>query len=439
MDQLILLPEQEAIRSFFDTLNCKALFRLLAICALVAVGLLVWIGVDGRWTDLILPAFNLVLIRALFLSQEREIFAENFRLILIGFVIVQGVIWRFSLPGEMAGFHPIDFLLPFLLLLFRLPSDQLTIPLGAFWAWSVGRNLVESILRADIEPAIGPLLLQSAISLTVFAAVRHWTADRHSAFLADWRRESRRDQDRRRMREELDDARRIQLSMLPRAEPAMGWLQAAGISIPASEVGGDYYGYFRFSDHRLAITVADVAGHGVASGLVLSGVRAGLHLLREASPEPLEVMRRLDQMVRETSGTRMFVAMVYAVFERDGRVTFCSAGNPPVLHCRPGSGEAREILHPALPLGTRLHRDLEQHSFTMERGDVVILYSDGISETLNASGEAYSAQRMRQCVAALPDDLDARAIRDRLLSDVWSFKADGEQIDDITIVVARRV
>ena len=82
------------------------------------------------------------------------------------------------------------------------------------------------------------------------------------------------------MREELEDARAIQLAMLPSSAPEMGWLELQGMSLPATEVGGDYYDFLKVDEDRIAVVVGDVAGHGVASGLLLSGVRAGLHLLR---------------------------------------------------------------------------------------------------------------------------------------------------------------
>ena len=123
-------------------------------------------------------------------------------------------------------------------------------------------------------------------------------------FVRDWRAELLREREQSRMRDELNSAREMQLSMLPRHDPEMDWLDFSGVSLPASEVGGDYFEHFKVNDSVLAVVIGDVAGHGMASGLVLSGVRSGLYLLRENLTSPVEVLERLNRLVRETAPRR---------------------------------------------------------------------------------------------------------------------------------------
>lgn len=163
------------------------------------------------------------------------------------------------------------------------------------------------------------------------------------------------------MRAEIGDARKIQLSMLPRSAPRLPWLEIAGISIPTNEVGGDYFDYFTISESRQAIVVADVAGHGVASGIILSGIRSCLHLMHESPLQPAEIVTMLDRMVHQTTTRPFFVTFLYALFDhRSSRRTVAAAGHPPMLRFCAATGEVEEIAVASLPLGTALGSERHQ-------------------------------------------------------------------------------
>jgi hypothetical protein len=124
-----------------------------------------------------------------------------------------------------------------------------------------------------------------------------------------------------------------------RSAPDVGWLEMAALSLPASEVGGDYYDYFQLDDDRLAVVVGDVTGHGVASGLVLSGVRASLNLLAGEFEDPAAVLGRLNLMLKRTAPRRMHMTLGVAVFDRAGvRSPVALAGHPPAVVIRAGDG-----------------------------------------------------------------------------------------------------
>src|SRR5262249_3800408 len=139
--------------------------------------------------------------------------------------------------------------------------------------------------------------------------------------------------DRLRMREEIETARRIQLGMLPQAAPEVGWIEFAGASLPATEVGGDYYDYFELGPERLALVIGDVSGHGLASGLLLSGVRSCLYLVDDQPDRRAGVLARLQRMVRRPPARPPFVPPPLAVPDSpQGTVAVASAGHPPLLH-----------------------------------------------------------------------------------------------------------
>jgi serine phosphatase RsbU (regulator of sigma subunit) len=248
----------------------------------------------------------------------------------------------------------------------------------------------------------------------------------------DERRTSAREQIR--MRDELRYARELQLSMLPECAPALGWADLCAISIPATEVGGDYYDYFVDHD-RVALVCGDVAGHGMASGLVLSALRSGFTLLRDSLHDPSVVLRRLHDLVAQTSRRRMLVTVTVVLLDRTKmRATIASAGHPPVLLRRAdGSIESIDLYAP--PLGVRLPVTIPQRELDVSSGDVFVLHSDGIYETRNAEGDIYGLERL----AAVVRDHDgtAESLRDAILADVEQFRGSAIQDDDVTVVVAK--
>lgn len=438
LDELILLPEESAVRAFFNDLDRVVLTRLLVLVAAGSIIGMVWLLVEGHIRMLVAPVVALITVRVLFGASDKPFFERHFRAILLVYLFSHLIGLRLLIYAHWQDVYlMVDFILPLALLFFSLRQSHLLLLLGPVWSASAGRDLFNAIV-SDSSVTVVYLVATSAVSIFVFFWVSRQTQKRRQDFLLVWRREHQRNRERHRMREELDEARRIQLSMLPRSDPSSDFFDMAGISIPASEVGGDYYEYFRAENDRQAVVIADVAGHGVASGLLLAGVRSCLYLLKDSPRRPAEVLELLDRVVRETTGRREFVTMLYALFDPVSReVSLSSAGHPPLIQYSAKTGEVEEYQLPSLPLGTRLQRTIEEKTITGEKGDIFLLYTDGIAETVNQHGEVYGNQRLGQRLKAIAHDRSAKEIRDTLLGDVWSFKADGEQTDDITLVVAK--
>jgi len=238
-----------------------------------------------------------------------------------------------------------------------------------------------------------------------------------------------------RIRDELRFAREVQISMLPEAPPQLPWADVAGVSLPATEVGGDYYDYF-VVDGRLAIVCGDVAGHGLASGITLSALRSGFTLLRDQLLDPARVLDRLQEVVTQSSRRRMMVTISVLLLDPQTHLaTIASAGHPPLLHVHAGTPDLIELFAP--PLGARLGASVPQRVVPFATGDIFVLHSDGIYETVNANGEEYSLDRLGRIVAACHGT--AEEIRDTVLRDVEEFRGAAAQQDDVTIVVVRVV
>jgi sigma-B regulation protein RsbU (phosphoserine phosphatase) len=252
--------------------------------------------------------------------------------------------------------------------------------------------------------------------------------------VSEWTSRRTQAREQMRMRDELRYARELQLSMLPECAPPLGWAELCAVSLPATEVGGDYYDYFVDGD-RVALVCGDVAGHGMAAGLVLAALRSGFTLLKDSLNDPAAVLRRLHDLVAQTSRRRMLVTVTVVLLDRTAkRATIASAGHPPVIVRRAG-GRVETIDLFAPPLGVRLPVSIPQRQLEVTSGDVFVLHSDGVYETVNGAGDTYGLERLEDVVRQ--HDGTAESLRDAILADVAGFRGDALQHDDVTVVVAK--
>ncbi len=342
-------------------------------------------------------------------------------LLLVGFVAL--------LSGEQAW----PFVFPVVVVLFRLSVGETVAVHGTFLLAAIAESLHRTGTN-DLAPVvIGTIVANSmALALGLFLTRRY-----REAFLLEWRRAVGRHEDQIRMRNELEVARELQLSMLPQASPDLDWLDIASLSQPAKEVGGDYYDFFARPDGALVVAAGDVAGHGLPSGLVLSGLRSCLTMLTDELHDPMAVMYKLDRMVRLTSRQRTLVTLSLVVIDpSSGEISVTSAGHPPLLLLRT-SGDLEEVGGSALPLGVRLSREFETRRTRIARGDLLVLYSDGIYEALDEMGESFGLHRFKESIRLGNVQGSAAGVRDVVLSELQEHRREVPQSDDITLVVLR--
>ena len=364
LSESIRLPEVQAVQRRLDDGNWKVLRWLLSGATFGSlIGTLGGI-IEGPLVNAV--CWGLLLVASVgFLFLRRSAFTERyFRRLLIAYIVLNlGVVLTVN-PDPDFGYALGGFITPFVLLFLRMRRFErfgiLALCLGiALWFVFGPQQQPPLPWGAQFGMSIGAL----ASILIVAALTTRMTRKLEQGFLKEWRRERSRALEQTRMRDELNDARQIQLSMLPRSTPQLPWLDIASVSLPATEVGGDYFDYVPIDSERLAMVVGDVAGHGMASGLVLAAIRGGLHLLREELTTPLLALKRLDRMVQEVSPGRLFVTLQIAIVDHgEHRITLVSAGHPPALHYRAASQDVTELGAGAVPLGTRLESHLVEQT-----------------------------------------------------------------------------
>jgi serine phosphatase RsbU (regulator of sigma subunit) len=234
---------------------------------------------------------------------------------------------------------------------------------------------------------------------------------------------------------ELEEARAMQLSLLPRETPRVPGFEVAALTRTATEVGGDTWDWAVGPDGALALVIGDATGHGVRAGTVVSVMKG----LFRGDPFPGDLglfLDRAGRVLRDLGLPRLHMALAVLVV-RGGEATLASAGMPPAWVFRTASGDVEEVLVPGAPLGALVDTPHSSASFRLEPGDVVLLSSDGLAESAGPDGEPLGYSRARalfRTVATLPPG-EALAALSRH-EEEWRGGSPRE--DDLTLVLLRR-
>jgi serine phosphatase RsbU (regulator of sigma subunit) len=242
--------------------------------------------------------------------------------------------------------------------------------------------------------------------------------------------------DRIRVRDELQVARELQGQILPREAPEVTGYRFAHSYRTANEVGGDYYGFRTLADGRLVLVAGDASGHGIAAGLLMVIAHATIDLAIGLDPRPEKVAPLINKAIASAGGRRSFFTLFYALLDPStGHMDYLCAGHPFPLLRRAG-GQVVELGRGALPLGVRSTIQPRPDAVTLEPGDLLLLYSDGLAEQVQpASGEAFGFDRVRDLVAA---GGSAAELHRRLLAAFDAFLGDAPRGDDVSLVVVER-
>jgi serine phosphatase RsbU (regulator of sigma subunit) len=238
----------------------------------------------------------------------------------------------------------------------------------------------------------------------------------------------------REIERDLELADLIQRSFLPGGPPQVAGYRFFDFYRPASYVGGDYYNYVTLPDGRMAVLVADVVGHGLAAAMLTAKFAAEARYQLLTAESPAEAVARLNRSLSETIGEGHFITFVLVVLDpQSGQVTVVNAGHPPSVLC-PSGGPTAEIgaQNSGFPLGLFESAVYEESSCQVPRGGLVLAYTDGISEAMNAERRVYGLPRLRQQLEAASGDpvQFGRSIVD----DLRQFVGTHPQTDDMCLV-----
>jgi phosphoserine phosphatase RsbU/P len=248
------------------------------------------------------------------------------------------------------------------------------------------------------------------------------------------------------LRRELALAAQVQQRLLPTEPPISGTLELAGVCHPARGVGGDYYDFLPFDNQQIGIAIADVAGKGMAAALLMSTVQASLRsqaLMHNDATPPSHTLARLVAsmnllLCRSTQGSN-YVTFFYAQFDEQTRqLTYVNAGhNPPFLLRKEPTAERWVSLSTGgLFIGAFDHLQYEEETLDLRSGDVLVAYTDGVTEALDVAGEEFGEERL-QAVLKESAHLPAQGIREHVSEQVREWCAGAPQYDDLTFLVMK--
>lgn len=231
----------------------------------------------------------------------------------------------------------------------------------------------------------------------------------------------------------LGTAKQVQMQFLPQRRPQLPGYQFYDYYQSADEVGGDYFGYIAMPDGRLALAIGDVAGKGVSAALLMAHFCSEVRYCLATCPTPAAAVEQLNQDLSSEMLNYHFVTFALCVLDPiRHRLTMVNAGHLPPLRRRGGAIEVLGDGEGGLPLGCDAGRSYEQVELGLEPGDAVLLYTDGVSEAMNAQGDVYGSQRLRAALAQAPAGVDAMG--QSLLEDVRRFVRGRLPSDDICLV-----
>lgn len=252
--------------------------------------------------------------------------------------------------------------------------------------------------------------------------------------------------EKERMEQELRIARSIQMSLLPQRALAMPGLSLAAHCEPAREVGGDYFDYLPIDDRRLGLLIADVSGKGTSAALYMAELKGLMLSLSRQHTSPRKLLIEANQIIARHLDTRSFITITYAVVDLDARTfTYARAGHCPLIYIPGPYAPARspQILTPdglvlglQIDDGTLFERMLQEETLPLGIGDLFVLYTDGITEAMNAEGDCYGESRLAAFVREHAD-LPFEELRERILREVRAFAGGAAQQDDITMLLLR--
>jgi sigma-B regulation protein RsbU (phosphoserine phosphatase) len=240
---------------------------------------------------------------------------------------------------------------------------------------------------------------------------------------------------------ELELASTLQQSALPREVPRFQGLEIAARSFPAKYVGGDYYDFIYPDDENVGFIIADAAGKGFPGSLYMSNSRSVFRVVSKMENSPAKLLKDInDYLSQELPGSEgMFITYVYGVYNKATHsMTYSNAGHFPPLFYKAKSKTFEPLKSCGMPIGIMPGETYTEETISFEKGDILVMYTDGAIEAVNQKSEMFGLEKLREIIEKDPN-LAAAVLLDKIGDEIQRFVGDTPQHDDITVVVVRSV
>jgi sigma-B regulation protein RsbU (phosphoserine phosphatase) len=243
--------------------------------------------------------------------------------------------------------------------------------------------------------------------------------------------------EKERMAKELEIAKGIQQQFLPESAPQVEGVEMAAVNLPALEVGGDFYDFIPVGKDKWGLVIADVSGKGVPAALFMAISRTLVRAYAVGKPTVSEAILKANNVIADDARSSMFVTLFYGVLDiREKTLTYVSAGHNPPLMLPGRGGETIMLKTKGIAMGIMPDIKLEEKEIHLEKGDVVTLYTDGVTEAINEKNEQFGTGRLATVVDS-NRNLSAPEIVKRVEEEVTEFSQGQPQFDDITLLILK--
>ena len=404
----------------------------------------------------LLVPFLYVLSSALLTSSYSELI---FRLFSISFlkkkissnlviIVISAFIWAFNfMEGNDTILIPVylhiikNFIIGVLFAYFFIKYDFVTVLFGSFFLKLI-RETYPMLFWGDTFIMWNGVFLWIFLGFFVIAAVLGFKKkiDQQSVsqYIPPY---IKRMQERERVKRELEIARKVQLSFLPREVPQIPGIDVATICIPAYEVGGDYYDFIEPGNGRFGVVIGDVSGKGIPAAFHMTLTKGFLKSQAKETSSPRELLMRLNELFYENVSRGTFISMIFGIFDLPRKIfTFARAGHNPVI-IRSDFSNKMEFLCPkgialGLEKGPIFNRVIEEQKVKIRKGDIFIFYTDGISEAMNEKKWEFGEERL-QTIINKNSNVLANELVTIIQSKISEFVGNTPQHDDLTMIIVK--
>ena len=249
--------------------------------------------------------------------------------------------------------------------------------------------------------------------------------------------------ERQRLQQELEIARSVQMSFLPKSNPKIFELDIASRCAPALEVGGDYFDFIDLGDGRLGVAVGDVSGKGTQAAFFMTLTKGFLRALAKVSSSPSAVLTQVNKLFYENVERGVFISMVYGIFDTKERtLTLARAGHNPVIMQKTQVDQVQVVNPSGLALGLdsgqAFSKSIQEMKLPFQKGDLFVFYTDGFPEAMNKTREEFGEERLCQTVQRCAHG-SAADVMEGVFTETRRFVGKAKQHDDMTIVVVKAV
>lgn len=240
-----------------------------------------------------------------------------------------------------------------------------------------------------------------------------------------------------RLIKELEIAKGIQRSFLPEKEPDISGIDIAASNVAATEVGGDFYDFIPIAKDQWGLTIADVAGKGVPAALFMALSRTLVRASTTGNPNVSESIEKANELICADAKTGMFVTLFYAILDaKKKRLRYVNAGHNPPLLLKQQKGNTVLLKAKGIALGVIENIELEEEEIQLEKGDLITLFTDGVTEAINQKEEQFGQQRLLTLIEE-NRGLSACEIISKIEAEVTAFSGGQPQFDDITLMIIK--